>query len=1082
MKEKLEIPIRKWRLAEMHTCAFQAAKTKCMAFLLCAVFLCCSISVFAQNGTTVKGRIVDTHGEGLPGAIISVVGSTRGSAADDNGYFELPSIIVGTKLLVSYLGMEDQVITFSGKSDLIIVMEEKANELEGVTIVAFGKQKKESVVSAIQTVNVGELRVPSSNLTTALAGRMAGLISYQTSGEPGMSSNADFFIRGVPSFGTGKVDPLILIDNMEISKDDMAKLHPDDLQSFSILKDATATALYGARGANGVILMTTKEGQEGKVSLKVRLENTWSAPTRNIEMADPITYMEMANEAISTRLPYPMSVYSRGKIEDTRAGVNPYVFPAVDWMKLLIKDVTANQRANMSISGGGKVARYYVSGSFAQDKGLLKADKRNNFDNNVDYKQYTLHSNVNVNVTSSTAMTIRLHGGFSDYQGPTEGGSDLYQSILKVSPVRFPAYFEPDRSFANAGHILFGNQNSPSSVMYLNPYAQMLKGYKQSATSQLMAQLELNQDFSKWLEGLTGRVLGNTTRNSGFDLTRSYTPFYYEAGAYNRLENTYSLIELNSTLGKPYLSYGAGDKSVSNIMYGEASLAYARTFGVHDVSGMLVAIGRNSLDGGADTLIKALPNRNLGLSGRFTYGYDGRYMGEFNFGYNGSEKFDKGHHWGFFPSIGAAWVVSNEKFWTDLKDKVSLLKFRYTYGLVGNDAIGEQRFFYLSNISLHHTDGGHFVAGSNYMGFGTTVTGDRKDTYVISSYANPDIGWEIAYKHNLGVELGLFGKLNVLVDIYKEHRINILQARADVPISMGLWDTPLVNLGEANSRGIDIAVDYNHQINKDWWIIGRGNFTFAHSEYEVYEESDYAQIGIPWRSKVGRATTQAEGYIAERLFIDQADIDNSPRQDFGVYMPGDIKYKDISGDGLIDERDMVAIGYPKTPEISYGFGFTAGYKSFDISAFFSGSARSSFFIDAKKMAPFTLEIPDQKDYFVENGLAKFIADDYWTETTQNPYAAWPRLAYNSADFQNNVLQSTYWMRDNSYLRFKQLEIGYTFPEQLVKKMRLSSLRFYLSGTNLLLFSNFKIWDIELGGNGLNYPLQRTINAGVNLSF
>jgi TonB-linked SusC/RagA family outer membrane protein len=1064
-----------------------------MIVFIALMFL--SVNMSAQEQTiTIKGRILDSDGNAIAGVAVMIEGTTIGATTDDEGDYVLKGAPIGSTLQFALIGYVTATEKVTGERTTInAVLLEASESLEEVTVVAFGKQTKASVVSAVESVDVRELRVPSSNFTTSFSGRIAGMIAYQTSGEPGYD-NASFFIRGITTFGTGKVDPLILIDNMEVSTSDLAKLHPDDLESFSVLKDASAAALYGARGANGVVLVTTKQGKKGTARLSFRVENSFSAATDKIQMADPITYMEMANEAASTRLPYPTTVYSRAKIEETRLGVNPYVYPAVDWMDMLIKDLTTNQRINLNISGGGEIARYYVAASFSQDNGILKVDKRNNFNNNVDYQKYTLRSNINIDVTKSTELIVRLYGGFDDYQGPIQGGSDLYQKILKVSPVRFPAYYQPYGVYNGVNHILFGNEDSGGK--YLNPYAEMLRGYRNSATSSLSAQLELKQDFGQWIPGLSGRLLANTTRNAGFSQQRAYVPYYYDVSGYDRLTDTYRLTALNSNnddgpnKGTEYLDYVPGGNNVNSAMYGEAAINWDGKFDKHTVGGMLVGIIRQYTDSNAidpqtlsPTLPASLPQRNLGLSGRFTYGYDNRYFVEANFGYNGSEKFAKNHRWGFFPSIGGAWMVSNEEFMEGLKPTISKLKFRYTYGSVGNDAIGNQRFFYLSNIVI---DGwtrpgaaGSYSAGYNASGFGSGLMGVN-----ILAYANPKIGWEVSYKSNIGIELGLFNeKLEIQADIWNEHRTNILQRRSDIAVDMGLWSTPQVNVGEAKGEGVDISVDYNHTLSKDWWITGRANFTYAHSEYLYYEEPDFVSQGLPWRSKKGRTTTQAEGYVAERLFIDQNDIDNAPRQEIGTiieYAAGDIKYRDLDGDGLVNERDIVPLGYPSTPEINYGFGISVGYKGWDASVFFQGSGRSSFFIDPGAMAPFVQSSDPYTGKTMENGLAQFIVDDYWTEQTQNPYAKWPRLA--NRGISNNTVTSDWWMYTNKYLRFKSFEIGYALPEKLIKKAYMSSARIYFSGTNIFLLSDFKIWDIELGGNGLNYPLQRVFNIGINFSF
>lgn len=1041
--------------------------------VLMVLFLCmgCLQEVNAQSIPQEKltGRVIDIGGEPLPGVTIQYVDGTRGVVTDVDGFFEMDKIPIGTKLKATMLGMQEKEIVFNGKADITIVLEEKSNELDEVTIVAFGKQKKESVISSIQTVNVKELRLPSSNLTTAFAGRIAGMISYQTSGEPGYD-NADFFIRGITTFGTGKVNPLILIDNVEVSTSELARLHPDDLQSFSILKDATATALYGARGANGVILVTTKEGKEGKLQVSVRAENSFSSPTKTLEMADPITYMHLANEAAIARNPLAELPYSNSKIEYTmREDRNPYVYPAVDWLNMLTKDVTSNQRANINISGGGQVARYYISGAFNQDNGVLKVDKRNNFNSNVNFKSYNIRSNINLNLTKTLEAVVRVHGSFNDYNGPISGGSDMYQKILQVSPVRFPAYYEPDATFNGVSHILFGNYGTGQ---YMNPYAELVRGYRQESSSRMMAQIELKQDFGKWVKGLSGRLLGNTERYSLFNVTRSYSPYYYEVDFYDRINKEYRLREINPTTGTEYLSYNPGDKNINSTFYGEASLSYNRTLNAkHALSGMLVGTIREYLTGNGSTLSESLPQRNLGLAGRFTYSLSDKYFGEFNFGYNGSEKFDKGHRWGFFPSFGLGWMVSNENFWTgSLKDIVSKLKIRGTYGLVGNDQISNIRFFYLSDVLIDQ--GGTFVTGFDFNGI------SRRGVN-IKTYSNPNVGWEIAYKSNLGLEVGLLkGKVEIQTDIFREHRTNILQPRADIPSTMGFWAQQSVNVGEANGKGIDFSIDYNQSISKDAWVVGRANFTYARSTFSYYEESDFESMGYGWLSRKGKAVSQQWGYVAERLFIDQEDIDNAPRQDLGQYLPGDIKYKDINNDNVINELDRVPIGYPTTPEINYGFGLSGGFKGFDASFFFQGTGRYSFWIDYAAMSPFRSVVSG--DRTLEIGLSQFIADNYWSQESQNPFADWPRLS-NTLMGNNNV-RSTYFMRNGSFLRLKSAEIGYSVPDKLIRKLKLSSCRVYLSGTNLLTFSKFKIWDVEMGGNGLKYPLQRVVNVGVNLSF
>ena len=605
---------------------------------------------FAQQSATdlktVKGTVVDETNQPIPGATILVQNSTRGVVTDELGKFEI-TVLPSDKLVISFIGLETKTIPIGDKTTLSIVLLPKANELDGVTVVAFAKQKKESVVGAITTVTPKDLKVPSSNLTTALAGRVAGMISYQTSGEPG-ADNAQFFIRGIGTFGSSaKKDPLILIDNLEVSATDLARLQPDDIASFSIMKDATAAALYGSRGANGVILVTTKEGAEGKAKLSIRFETSLSQPTRQVKLADPVTYMRMHNEATLARTPENPLPYSEEKIANTLAGKNPMVYPAVDWQDILFKNFAVNERLNFNLSGGGKVARYYISGTYNKDNGILRENGKNNFNSNISLANYALRSNININVTPTTEVIVRLSGQFDDYTGPLEGGQRVYLETMNANPVLFPAEYLPDKANQRAKQILFGNYTGGT---YLNPYANMVKGYKEYANSTMMAQFELKQKLDFFTKGLELRAMFNTQRYSYFENKRQYTPYYYMIDVYDKENDIYTLKSLNE--GSMALGYDPSYKTVSSSIYMEAAANYNRTFDEkHDVGGLLVYTMQNKRSGNESDLQKSLPHRNMGLAGRFTYGYDSRYFMEFNFGLNGSERFAKKERWGFFPSI-----------------------------------------------------------------------------------------------------------------------------------------------------------------------------------------------------------------------------------------------------------------------------------------------------------------------------------------------------------------------------------------------------------------------------------------------
>lgn len=1026
-----------------------------------------TVAAVAQT-KTVKGVIYEEEtGEPMPGATVSVEGSTRGVMTDLDGSFELTGVKPTDKLKFECLGKETQVLQVGTMTNFVVKLRNAANELDEVTVVAFGKQRKESVIGSISTVDVKTLKVPSSNLTTALAGNVAGVIAYQRTGEPGQD-NADFFVRGITTFGAN-TSPLILIDNIELTSTDLARLQPDDIESFSIMKDATATALYGARGANGVIFVTTKRGQEGPAKIFARVETSISAPTDVVELADPVTYMKSYNEAISTRDPLGELMYTYDKIEQTgKPGANRLIYPANDWYDMLFKDFATSYRANVSARGGGKVATYYVSGAYTEDTGVLKVDKRNSFNNNIDDKNYTLRSNVDINVTPTTKLAVRLTGNFRDYQGPLNGGSDVYRQIMHSDPVLFPAYYPVDDEHVGIQHIMFGNYEDGS---YINPYANLVKGYKNYQRSQMIAAVQLEQDLKFITKGLSFMTLFNLTRLSEFTVNRQFNPYWYRLDRYDSYTGEYHVNRINED-GTDYLTYSESGKTVKNTMYSETRLNYNRSFGKHDVTGLLVFTASESLTANAGSLQLSLPSRNAGLSGRFTYGYDKRYFVEYNFGYNGSERFHKSHRWGFFPSAGLAWMMSNEKWFKPLTKVVSNLKLRYSYGLVGNDNIGSSsnRFYYLSEMSM------------NNSGLGASFGETRNVSYNgigVVRYANEAITWEKSYKSNYALELGLFKKLDIIAEYFTEHRTDIFMQRADIPNTMGLQAAVYGNIGQARSKGIDIQADYKQAWASGLWASARANFTYSTGKYDVYEEPTYPES---YRQHAGRSIRQTWGYIAERLFIDDEDAANSPSQAaFGSqYGGGDIKYTDVNGDGVITNADMVPIGYPTSPEIIYGFGVSLGHKGFDVSVFFQGLGRESFWIDATS-AYSTKYNKYGTAPFVNNGqLLKAYSDSHWSEDNRDIYALYPR--YSAYENHNNTQVSTWWMRDGSFVRLKQMEFGYTLPQKLTNKIHIDNLRVYFQGNNLLCWSKFKLWDPELAGEGFNYPIQRTFNIGVNVTF
>ena len=1018
----------------------------------------------AQGPThKLSGTVLDSQGQPIVGATVLVDGTSNGVGVDLDGNYTLSKVPEGAKIRFSCLGYVDQVKPFKGEKTINAILYEDSESLEEAVAVAFGTQTKESIVGAVTSLNPSRLRAPTSNLTTALAGNIAGIISYQRSGEPG-ADDASFFIRGITTFGAN-TNPLILIDNVELTTTDLARLQPDDIESFSIMKDATATALYGSRAANGVILVKTKEGRKSKAKVNVRYEHSFSQPTQEIKLeTDPQIYMRLHNEAIKSRDPSSPLLYSEYKIRNTSASNPTYEYPYTNWHDTMLKKFAQNDRANLNVSGGGDIVRYYVSASVDHDTGILnvKDNAFYNYNSNIDLTTYTLRSNININLSKTTEMILRMSGVIDDYSGPINGGTGTYNQIMAANPVLFPATF-PSELSPYTEHVLYGNYGAGN---YINPYAEMTRGYKEYGRVNLSMQFELKQKLDFITKGLAARAMLNTSHISYYENTRYINPYYYYYAGINPLTKKPSLECINPLTGTEYLNYNNGGKWMTSDTYFAAALNYAREFNMHSVSGMLVFQLQDQRQPNATNLQDSLPYRNVGISGRFTYDYGKRYFAEFNFGYNGSERFSKKKRFGFFPSVGAAWLISNEPFFAKLKDYITTLKLRASYGLVGNDNIGATRFLYLSQVNLSD--------GNLGTQFGTLANGEYLNGISIARYANPDIGWEVARKTNIALEFVWKERLHLTTEYYWETRDNILQTRSYVPASMGLSSVPQANIGKASGHGLDIELDYSRTFSNQAWLQVRGNLTFAKSKYIVVEEDNYPNA--PWRSKVGHSLGQAWGYIGEYLFIDDAEVENSPTQ-FGEYMAGDIKYRDINKDGVINGEDMVPIGYPVNPELIYGFGASFGIKGFDLSVFFQGLGRESFWINYNTVSPF---FNTASGMIGNNQLAKFIADDHWSESNRDPYATWPRLS--SSAVANNDVTSTWFMPNGSFLRLKQLEFGYTLPKKVTDKMRMDSLRIYLSGTNLLCFSNFKLWDPEMAGNGLGYPVQRVVNLGVNVNF
>ena len=1024
-------------------------------WLVFCLFL--SVNGYGSDNNKIIGTVSDEQGQPLPGATVVVQQTQRGAITGIDGTFEIDAKI-NDILEVSYLGYQTQLITVVNFEKLTIKLVPSANEMEEVVVTAFGRQKKESLVGSIDAVSTKELKTSSSNLTSALAGRVPGIIGFQRSGHPG-ADNAQFFVRGVTSFGYAQ-NPLIMLDGFEIDANTLARLDPDNIEQFSVLKDATAAALYGSRGANGVIAITTKQGREGPAKIFFRHESRISMPTCMPEFVDGVEFMNLYNQAYLNDNPQAGVYYSSQKIYNTQIGKNPYVYPNVDWQAEMFKRYAYNHYYTMSVSGGGHIARYYVSASYNHDNGILRRnpESTHDFNSNIAVSNYSLVNNTNIQLTKTTRLDLNFNSGFQSYNGPNANADQLFLDVVEANPVDFPKYYAKTENTLYLNRTLFGN--APGTAAKANPYANMVTGSRETYTADITAQVTLSQDFGKFIPGLSLQGKMSIYNHIFYSANRYYVPYYYNIKSYNEQTDTYELEEIFR--GNDKLGDLATDRNSLSRTYLEGSIRYERTFGKHDVSGLVLYTQESERNlSGKDVLIRrALPHRTQAIRARVTYGYDGRYLAELSMAYQGSEAFAPKHRWGLFPSIGVGYMISQERFWEPLKKVVNRFKFRVSYGLVGNDQMDPaQRFFFLSDIN---------VGGRSYP-FGETFTQNYYG-YTINRFANPNITWEKSYKQNYGIDLSLFNMADIQIDYFREHRTNIYQARTNLPFSMGMTATEFGNIGEVKVKGVDGSLDIKKQIGTDFFLTGRFNFTYAVNKTTVIDEPAYKD---PYLKRAGYHTNQIHGYIAERLFIDQADIDNSPVQMVGneIVRPGDIKYKDRNGDGIVDKYDVAPIGFPTVPEFTYGFGTSVTWKGFDFSFFFQGTARTSFFIGVDKVAPL----------LNRRNVLKAFAADHWNPNNPVAQTLFPRLSTTN-NANNYYPYSTWWLRDGSFLRLKSVEIGYTLPKKVTDRLRLDMVRIYASGQNLAIFSKFDLWDAEMGSNGFAYPLQKVYNLGININF
>lgn len=1015
---------------------------------------------FAQNKITVKGIVTDELGEPMIGAGVLVKNTVTGVITGLDGEYSITIDAAGGGgiLVFSTLGYDDQEIPVNGRTEINVQMQPQSTSLDEVVVVGYGVQKRESVVGAISTVDASTLKVPSAQLSTGLAGQLSGVVAMSRSGEPGKGSSADFYIRGVSSF-QGTVTPLVLVDGIER---DINLVDTDDIESFSILKDASASAVYGVRGANGVIIITTKKGQEGRPKISLRSETGITSPTQLPKFVNASQFAEMANEAYFDA--YGTYPYDEEALAHYRNGDDPDLYPDVDWMKALYKDAAFNQRVNISVNGGTEVVKYFVSGSYFTESSIFRRSNEYAYNSSIKYDKFNFRANVDINVTPSTVLSVNMANIYEIRFAPGEDTSQIWFRAFRTSPNAFPVVYSD------------GTLSAPSVSGEQNPYNLLVHtGYREQFWNSAQSLIGLKQDFGAlWepLQGLTASIKFSWDATGSQVQVRSKTPRQFHATGRDddgKLIFGNPIYEGSETLG---FSTSATNYLVT---YMEGSLNYSRLFGKHRVGAMFLynhKIRRNTY-GYSST--NSIPYKNQGIAGRITYAYKDRYFAEFNMGYNGSENFAPGHRFGFFPAVSAGWLMSEEPWWAPIKDYVNMVKWKGSYGKVGNDQISGTRWLYLSTI----ISGNSFVMGKTGSDGGSGIVTGRPE--------NLNFSWEEETKLNLGVEFELFRELRIQADYFNSHRTGILMQRSGLPSYAGLQNSsklPYVNVGETLNAGVDLSLDWHKQVG-DWFFTARGNFTYNRNKLVNNDEPDWEykyqnRVGKPY----GVGGAQPWGLLAIGLFQSEEEIANSPVQTFGQYRVGDIKYQDINGDGIIDSNDQIYLGHTTLPEITYGFGATASYKGFDINLFFQGVGNVNFFINGNSMR----QVFAATDTFEMSALQLDRYNRGWSvnkTAEENAQAIYPRLSWSgNAGYHNNTQTSSWWQRNGAFLRLKNAEIGYTLPKTLLARTGfIQNVRVYVSATNLVTFREFKLWDVETGsGDGSTYPNNRVISFGINANF
>ncbi|MGE9313324.1 SusC/RagA family TonB-linked outer membrane protein [Niabella sp. CJ426] len=1027
---------------------------KKIIFILVAILgaLACTYAQdTAQVAVTVTGVVTNEQKEPIGGVTVAVKDQPGlGIATNNKGEYSIKANKYQW-LVYSSIGYQQLEVLIKDSVNLNVTLKvAEQNAMEEIIVTALGSQKKATVTGAITTVDLSTIKTSSSSITNALAGNVAGVLAMQGSGQPG-SNASEFWIRGISTFGAG-TGALVMVDGFERS---LTEINIEDIETFSILKDASTTAIYGSRGANGVVLITTKKGKLDKVSINGKYEGSYNTRTFTPKFVDGHTYASLMNEARSTR--NEEIFYSPDDLTLIQNQLDPDMFPDINWMDMFLKPGAFTQRASLNFDGGGSLARYFVSGSYFNEGGMYETDENlKSYNTNANYKRWNYRANIDMNLTKTTLVRMGVSGSLEKQNLPGGTYNEIWATLLGSNPISIPIKYSTGQVASRGG----GERQNPWVLI-------TQQGYIENWKNKIQTNVTLEQNLKFITPGLrfVGRF-GYDNNNNNY-IRRMKWP---EGWIAQRQRESTGELKLTRTINEQLLTQQSSASS-DRLETLQGELHYNKNIKRHNLGGVLQYTQEKKVNTGTygEDIMQGIERRNQRLAGRFTYGYASRYMFDINFGYNGSENFATGEQFGFFPAVSGAWNVAEEKFIKDNMGWMDMFKIRYSYGKVGNDYISynnqQVRFPYLAEFSTNADRGynwGDIESNNTFPGLS------------YSRIASNSITWEVSTKHDLGLDFSFFGdKFGGALDYFHDQRDGIYVIREFLPPSVGILSgaSPRANVGSTLNKGFDGQLKFTQQINKVNFTV---RSTMVYSRNEILE-ADEEFSNYPYRRRAGYRVNQNKGLVALGLFKDYEDIRNSPTQNFGRVAPGDIKYKDINGDGTIDDNDIVPVGATRYPNLTYGFGLSASWKGFDASVLFQGAGKSSFFINGFTVYPFSAG-----DW--GNILTDVVESNRWIlGENEDINATYPRLSYNGS--ANNYRASSYWLRESSYMRLKTVDAGYTFPKVFTNRMGIKTMRLYFLGTNLLTFSKFKLWDPEMNStNGQQYPLAKTITMGLTINL